>query len=67
MDGYDKHSPDVYEPLPSGLTMAFAQDIDALVRFTNLSVAEQDEIIRRAKCVRTKSEMQRLISEMSGK
>lgn len=66
MNGYDKPT-DAYEELPSGLAMAFAQDTDALVRFTNLSVAEQDEIIKRAKNVRTKAEMQRLISGISCK
>lgn len=50
-----------FSELPEGLAMAFAQDTSALSRFTNLSLAEQDDIIRRAKSVSTRDEMRRLV------
>ncbi len=50
--------------LPEGLIMAFAHDTDALVRFTRMSNEAQDEIIRRAENVRTKSEMKRLVESI---
>lgn len=61
MSYFDKTAPDTYEELPEGLAMAFAQDTDALVRFTNLTTEAQDEIIRRARNVKTKNEMRRLV------
>ena len=48
-------------PLPEGLAMAFAQNTVALRRFTNLSIEEQDDVIRRARSVSTRDEMRRLI------
>lgn len=50
--------------LPAGLLMAFAQDTDALVRFTNLTTEAQDDLIKRARSVRTKNEMRRLVSSI---
>lgn len=61
MNTYDKPNEITYESLPSGLALAFAQDVRALARFTSLSVAEQDEIIRRAKHVSSKDEMKKLV------
>lgn len=53
-----------FEELPAGLAMAFAHDTNALVRFTNLSNQQQDEIIRRAKNVKSRDEMRRLVSSL---
>ncbi len=64
MSFFDRITPDPYEELPEGLAMAFAQDTDALVRFTNLTTEAQDEIIRRARNVKTRSEMRRLVSSI---
>lgn len=50
--------------LPVGLTVAFAQNTDAFVRFTALSPAEQDELIDAAKQVKTKRELLRLIDSI---
>lgn len=50
-----------FPELPEGLAMAFAQDTAALRRFTDLSVTDQDDVIRRARSVSTRDEMRRLI------
>ena len=50
-----------FSALPEGLAMALAQDTSALSRFTNLSLDEQDDIIRRARSVSTRDEMRRLV------
>lgn len=50
--------------LPLGLGMAFAQDTDALRRFTGLDCDEQDALIERARQVRTRAEMQRLVASI---
>lgn len=50
-----------FPELPEGLAMALAQDTTALHRFTNLSVAAQDDVIRRARSVSTRDEMRRLV------
>ncbi len=55
-----EHSPS----LPLTLTLAFAEDTDALVRFTSLSVTEQDRVIRRAESAHTKKELKRILSEI---
>lgn len=52
------------EGIPEGLLIAFAQDTDALVRFTDLTTEAQDDLIRRARSVRTKNEMRRLVSSI---
>lgn len=62
MDNFDRVTPDTYEALPAGLAMAFAQRPEALMKFTNLSTKAQDEIIRQARCVRSKSEMKHIVS-----
>ena len=53
-----------FAALPEGLAMAFAQNTDALRRFTALSIPQQDDMIRRARSVSTRDEMQRLIGEI---
>lgn len=60
----NKNSSQPFEELPAGLAMAFAQDTKALVRFTNLSSEQQDEIIRRAKNVKSRDEMRRLVGSI---
>ena len=58
----NKSSSQPFEELPAGLAMAFAQNHEkALARFTNLSSQEQDEIIRRAKNVKSRDEMRHLV------
>ncbi|MGI6195452.1 MAG: hypothetical protein ACOYIJ_08890 [Eubacteriales bacterium] len=57
----NKSSSQPFEELPAGLAMAFAQNTKALARFTNLSSQEQDEIIRRAKNVKSRDEMRHLV------
>ena len=64
MNYIDRTAPDTYEELPEGLALAFAQDVDALVRFTNLTTEAQNDIIRRAKNVKTKNEMRRLVTSI---
>lgn len=55
-----------FDELPAGLAMAFAQDTDALTRFTNLPTDTQDDIIRRARSVKTRNEMRSLVNSISG-
>ncbi len=50
--------------LPIGLTVAFAQNTDAFVRFTALSNDEQDKLICAAKQAKTKRELLRLIDSI---
>ena len=64
MNNFDKITPDTYESLPAGLAMAFAQRPEALGRFTNLSTKAQDEIIRQARNVHSKSEMRHLVDSI---
>lgn len=53
-----------FPELPLGLGMAFAQNRGAMQVFSALSVGEQEEFIRRAHTVRSKDEMQALISAL---
>ncbi len=50
--------------LPTPLTLAFAADTDAFVRFSALSSDEQDEIIKRASSSHTKKELKRILKEI---
>ena len=51
--------------LPMGLGMALAQDVTAMERFASLSPDEQRRIIDQTHAIRSKSEMQSFVSQLS--
>ncbi len=51
--------------LPLGFGMALAQNEAAMHKFENLSETEKQEILERARNVRSKAEMRRLVSGLS--
>ena len=61
MQSVSRGAANPYEELPAGLAMALAQNTAALTRFTNLTTQAQDDIIRRARNVRTRNDMRRLV------
>ncbi len=64
MSYFESITPAADDGLPEGLLMAFAGDTDAFVRFTNLTTEAQDDLIKRARSVKTKNEMRRLIASI---
>lgn len=51
--------------LPLGFGFALAQDTDAMKAFANLSKAQQEDIVQRARNVSSKSEMQSLVNGLT--
>lgn len=51
--------------LPVGFGMALAMNLDAMNHFSNMSEAQKEEILNRARDAKSKNEMQRIISELS--
>lgn len=49
------------EELPIGFTMELAQHSDALIRFSNMTKAEQQTIINQARDVKSRDEMRNLV------
>ena len=47
--------------LPMGLSMALAQNMDAMTKFAGMSKAQQQEIINQTHSVQSKKEMQSLV------
>ena len=54
-----------HEELPLGLGFVLAQDPEAMQSFSNLPAERRAELIRRARSVTSKTEMQSLVSEVS--
>lgn len=50
--------------LPMGFAMGLAMDMIAMDRFSNLTEAEKEELLNRARDAKSKDEMQRIIDEM---
>ncbi len=51
--------------MPLGLSMALASNISSFNAFLKLSDREQDEIIEKARNVKTKRELQMLVNSIS--
>ncbi|NCC66623.1 MAG: hypothetical protein EOM14_00315 [Clostridia bacterium] len=51
--------------LPLGFGMALAQNPDAMKIFSNLTESKQSEILQKAHAVKSKNEMQSLVSNLS--
>ena len=52
--------------IPVGFGMALAQDLNALNAFSALDAPARANVIARSRSARSKSEMQRLVRELSG-
>lgn len=50
---------------PMGLAMGLAMNLDAMNHFSNLTEAEKEEILNRARDAKSKDEMQKIISHLS--
>ncbi len=57
----------MYNELPIGLTMAFAEHPEALNAFSRLSEKEQQQIIIRAYAVQSSAEMKAIIKGLEGR
>ena len=51
--------------LPLGFGFALAQNPDAMKSFANLSESEQSELLRKARAVSSKAELQALVSGLA--
>ncbi len=51
--------------MPIGMAMSMAQNPDAMTVFGRLSETERADFINRAKAVRTKDEMTRIVGEIA--
>ena len=51
--------------MPIGLAMSIAQNSDAMTVFGTLSESQRAEFIKRAKSVRTKEEMTKIVGEIA--
>lgn len=51
--------------LPMGFAMGLAMDLDAMNHFSNLTEAEKEELLNRARDAKSKDEMQKIISQLS--
>lgn len=51
--------------IPMGLSMALAQDIDAMGYFTSLAPDEQQEIINHTHAIQSKNEMQEYVNNIT--
>ncbi len=56
---------DAARDLPMGFGMALAQNMGAMERFSALSAQEQQQLLDRAGSVRSKAEMQALVSSIA--
>ncbi len=50
--------------MPMGLGMAFAENMEAMSRFTAMTNAEQQSVISRARTIHSKEEMQALVRSL---
>lgn len=55
----------ILNELPMGFSMSLARDLTALNRFSNLPQKEQEEIVNKARNIRSKQEMTLLVSSLS--
>ncbi|MDE6761007.1 MAG: hypothetical protein K2J90_10070 [Lachnospiraceae bacterium] len=50
------------DEIPVGLSMALAENLHAMERFSNMDESEKQEFIRRSRAVSSKQEMRSLVS-----
>lgn len=53
------------DSLPIGFGMALAMNMEAMDHFSHLSDSQKEEVINKAKSVQSKSEMQKIVNELS--
>lgn len=53
------------DSLPMGFAMGLAMDLNAMDRFSNLTEAEKEELLNRARDAKSKEEMKKIIGEIS--
>lgn len=53
------------QSMPIGLSMAMAQNIDAMKQFGALSSTEQENVIAKARNAQSKAQMQSIVSELA--
>ena len=52
------------DEIPVGLSMAFAENLHAMERFSRMTETEQREFIGRSRLVQSKQEMRSLVSDL---
>lgn len=50
------------DEIPVGLSMALAENLHAMEKFSNMAESEKQEFIRRSRAVSSKQEMRSLVS-----
>ncbi|MDO4548672.1 MAG: hypothetical protein Q4D04_11270 [Clostridia bacterium] len=50
--------------MPIGLSMALAENLEAMKRFSNLSAQRRTDVVRRARDVESREEMQNLVNSL---
>lgn len=58
-------SKDAARDLPMGFGMALAQNLGAMERFSSLPAHEQEQLLKQAGSVRSKAEMQALVTSIA--
>ena len=52
------------DEIPVGLSMAFAENLHAMERFSHMTEAEQKKFVGRSRLVQSKQEMRSLVSDL---
>lgn len=52
------------DEIPVGLSMALAENLHAMERFSNMAEGEREEFISRSRRVNSKQEMRNLVSDL---
>ena len=52
------------DEIPIGLSMAFAENLHAMNRFSQMTEDEQRDVLRRSRQANSKQEMRALVSEL---
>lgn len=60
----EKMTPYYDDSLPVGFAFGLAMDMDAMNHFSNMSEAEKEELLNRARDAKSKEEMERIISQI---
>lgn len=53
------------DEIPVGLSMAFAENLRAMERFSNMDEQDRRDVIERAKHANSKQEMRGIVSELN--
>lgn len=53
------------DEIPVGLSMAFAENLRAMERFSNMDDEKRQEIIQRARCAGSKQEMRSIVAGLN--